>query len=209
MRRYAYLSGVSHMSKAKNKNDHLSPSQKRIILYLAKNEPQTINEINKGTHPENKKSSSTTYHTSHSACKDLERQNLIRKIEVKPYHSIKYDCFWLTPAGVYQAVVEGTDAQDLLEKTVKTYPDNKTLQLFLEMKPFTGIEIYKAAFSAVRKKGKLEQSDILTIMLSQMQRTLSTEQSTQPIEILKKYPDEYEKQIKRAKQLAEFLEKTT
>jgi len=87
------------------------------------------------------------------------------------------------------------------------YPNDKTLQLFLEMLPFTGIEVYKTAISAILTKGKLEPSDAFMIMLTTAQRSLSKEQYDQFLGVLRKHPDEYEKITRKIKQLAELLER--
>lgn len=84
-------------------------------------------------------------------------------------------------------------AQDLLAKTTKAYPNDKVLQCCLEMAPFTGIEGYRVALSAILSKGKLEQSDATTMMLTQMEKDLSINQFRQFLEILKRYPEEYKK----------------
>lgn len=192
------------MSTPKRKSNHLPPLQKRIILYLAKHEPQTINETDKEVH---KPQHTHTYKASWTAFNSLRKKGLINKVDVKTHHNIEYPRFWLSPLGIYTALVEGANPQHLREKTVKTYPDDKNLQLFLEMAPFTGIEVYRIALSAILSKGKLEQSDMTTIILTLAQRNQSTEQSNQFLRVLRGHPEEYEKVTRQIKQLAELLEK--
>lgn len=96
---------------------------------------------------------------------------------------------------------------DLLEKTIKAYPDEKVLQCCLELAPFTGIEGYRVALSAILSKGKFEESDATTMMLTQMEKDLSIKQFKQFLEILKRYPEEYEKLKNQVEQLTEFLDK--
>ena len=142
-----------------------------------------------------------------TAFNSLEKKGLIKKADVKTYCGREYPRFWLSSAGVFIALVEGASAQDLLAKTIKTYPNDNVLQCCLEIAPFTGIEGYRIALSTILSKGKLEQSDAITIMLTQMEKDLSIKQFKQFLEILKKYPEEYEKLKQQIEQLTEFLSK--
>jgi hypothetical protein len=95
----------------------------------------------------------------------------------------------------------------LLGKTFKAYPNDKVLQCCLEMAPFTGIEGFKIGLSAILSKGRLEQSDAITMMLTQMKKDLSVKQFKQFFGILKKYPEQYGKLKEQIGQLTEFLDK--
>lgn len=132
---------------------------------------------------------------------------LIKKTHVKTYRGREYPRFWLSSAGVFMALVEGASSQDLLDKTIKAYPNDEVLQCCLEMAPFTGIEGFRVGLSAILSKGKLEESDAIAIMLVQSQKDLSTQQSKQFFEILKKHPEQYEKLKKQIEQLTEFVDK--
>jgi len=194
------------MSTPKSKSNNLPPLQKRIILYLAKHEHQTINEINLGINPPPRNKS--LYKSTWTAFKALKGKSMIKEVTSKEWRGNEYPCFWLTDLGIFTALVEGADIQDLLEKTIKTYPNNKILQCCLKIAPFTGIEGYRIALSAILNKGKLEQSDLTTIMLTQMQKDSSIEQFKQSLGILKKdLPEVYEKIDKQIKQYADFLKK--
>jgi len=186
------------------KRDYLQSLQKRILLYLAKHEPQTINETVNGIRSRQYRSS---YKSSWTAFNSLEKKGLIKKTDVKTYRGREYPRFWLSSAGVFMALVEGASPQDLLVKTVKAYPNDKVLQCCLEIAPFTGIEAFKAGLSAILAKGKLEQSDAITIILTQSEKDLSIKQFKQFIQILKKHPEEYETLKKQIGQLTEFLDK--
>jgi hypothetical protein len=106
------------------------------------------------------------------------------------------------------ALVEGASSQDLLDKAIKAYPNDKVLQCCLEMAPFTGVESYRVGLSAILAKGKLEESDAMSMMLIQTEKDLSTQQFEQFLEVLKKHPEQYEKLKKQIEQLTEFLDKT-
>jgi hypothetical protein len=192
------------MSTQKTKRDNLPPLQKRIILYLAMHEPQTINETVKGIRSRQYRSS---YKSSWTAFNSLEKKGAIKKTDVKTYRGREYPRFWLSSAGVFVALVEGASAQDLLEKTIKAYPNDKVLQCCLELAPFTGIEGYRVALSAILSKGKFEQSDATTMMLTQMEKDLSIKQFKQFLEVLKRYPEEYEKMKKQVEQFNKSLDK--
>jgi len=195
------------MSTPKGKSNNLPPLQKRIILYLAKHEPQTINKINSGINPPHRNKS--LYKSTWTAFKALKRKGMTKKVTSITYRGNEYPCFWLTHLGAFTALVEGADAQDLLEKTVKTYPNDKILQCFLALTRFIDIECSRIALSAILNKGKLEQSDLTTLMVTQAQKDSSIEQVKQFLGILKKYlpPEEYKKLDKQIKQYADLLKK--
>jgi hypothetical protein len=192
------------MSTKKTKGNNLPSLQKRILLYLAKHEPQTINETVKGIRSPQYRSS---YKSSWTSFNSLEKKGLIKKADVKTYCGREYPRFWLSSAGVFVALVEGASAQDLLERTIKAYPNEKVLQCCLELAPFTGIDGYRVVLSAILSRGKFEQSDAITMMLTQMEKDLSIKQLKQLLEVLKKYPGQYEKLKKQIEQLNEFLDK--
>lgn len=196
------------MSTPKGKNNILPPLQKRIILYLAKHEPKTINAINSGINP-TARNKSHHYKSTWTAFKALKEKGMTKEVTLKKYRGNEYPCFWLTDLGVFTTLVEGADAQDLLEKTIKTYPNNKILQCCLAIAPFMDIEFYRIALSAILNKGKLEQSDLITLMVTQMQKDSSIEQFKQFLGILKKYlpPEEYRRLDKQIKQYADLLKK--
>jgi len=195
------------MSTPKGKSNNLPPLQKRIILYLAKHEPKTINQINSEIDsPPRKKS---LYKSTWTALKALKGKGMTKEVTLKKYRGNEYPCFWLTHLGVFTALVEGANTQDLLEKTIKTYPNDKILQCCLAIAHFIDIEFYRIALSAILNKGKLEQSDLTTMMVIQMQKNPSIEQFKQFLGILKKYlpPEEYKKLDKQVKQYADLLKK--
>jgi len=192
------------MSAQKTKNHILPSLQNRILLYLAKQGPQTINETVKGIRSSDYKSQ---YKSSWIAFHSLERKKVIQKTHAKTHQGREYPRFWLSNAGVFIALVEGASAQHLLAKSLQTYPNDKALQCCLELAPFTGIEAYRVALSAILSKGKLEPSDAATMMFTLANKDLSNTQFKQFRQILKRYPQQYEKLEKQIKQLTEFLNK--
>ena len=187
------------MSKQEVKSNILPPLQKRIILHLAKSGAQTINETVGGLKGH--------YKSSHTAFKVLEEKKLIKKTEMKTYRKREFPRHWLTQAGIFFALVEGADAHILLERTIKTYPDDKTLQGIVEISPLTGLEGLRIALSAIQDKGKLDNSDMARMVLTGAQRDVSIQQFKELIRILKKYPQDYEKTKKRINQVSTLLSK--
>lgn len=187
------------MSKLKSKGDNLPPLQKRIILNLAENNPQTINEtVGK---------ISGHYKPSWIAFKSLEQKGLIKKIDTKTYRARHYPRFWLTVEGVLIAVLEGFPPSSLLDKVSTIYPENKNLQYSLAMAPFINKEVFRVGLSALKSKGKLEPTDIAKIMLTQMETDTSAKTIKEAIQILKKYPEEYRRLKKQFSEMRMNLEK--
>lgn len=180
------------------KSQLLPPLQERIILNLAKNKPQTINETAKAIKGH--------YKASWLAFKSLEKKGIIKKITSKEYLGIKYPCFWVTELGIFIALLEGVNPATLLEKTLKFYPENKDLQCLLETSLILGTDAYNMAFSIIRKKGKLEPIDTSIIMATQMQKELSSDEVKQVIKMLKKYPKQHRQLKENIEQLKEILQ---
>ena len=187
------------MLKHKGKGNNLPPLQKRIVLHLAKNGAQTINETVKGLKGH--------YKSSWVAFNALEKKKLIKKADVKTYRNREYPRYWLTQAGIFVALVERADVHSLLERTVKIYPDDKTLQCILEISPIVGLEGFQTALSAIQDKGKLDDSDTTRILFAFAQRHVSIQQFRELIRILKKYPKDYERTKKQISQFRALLDK--
>jgi hypothetical protein len=102
-------------------------------------------------------------------------------------------------------LVEGADADDLLQRTAKAYPNEKTLQCCLELSPLLGLEGFRIGLSAIQDKGKLDDSDMTKILYAHAQKDMSTQRLKGLIEILRKYPKEYEGTKKRINQANKLL----
>jgi len=187
------------MSTQKIKGNILPPLQKRIILHLAKNGAQTINKTAKGLKGH--------YKSSWTAFNALEQKGLIKKTDLKIYRNREYPLFWLTQAGIFVALVEGADPANLLQRTLKTYPNDKTLQCCLELSPLLGLEGFKIALLAIQDKGKLDDSDKMRIILAHAQKDVSVKQFRKLIEILKRYPKERYRTKKYLSQISKDLTK--
>lgn len=187
------------MSTQKIKGNNVPPLQKRIILHLARNGAQTINETVKRLKGH--------YKSSWIAFNALEKKGLIKKIDLKIYRNREYPRFWLTQGGIFVALVEGGDTANLLQNTLKSYPNDKTLQCCLELSPLLGLEGFKIALSAIQDKGKLDDSDMMKIFLAHAQKEVSVKQFRKLIEILKRYPKEYYRTKKNLSQINKVLTK--
>jgi len=185
------------MSTPKRRKKNFPPLQRRIILHLAKNDPQTINETKKGLKGH--------YKSTWIAFNVLKQKGLIKKTNVKIYRNREYPRFWLTQGGIFVALVEGADADDLLQRTAKAYPNEKTLQCCLELSPLLGLEGFRIGLSAIQDKGKLDDSDMTKILYAYAQKDMSTQRLKGLIEILRKYPKEYEGTKKRINQANKLL----
>jgi hypothetical protein len=187
------------MLTQENKGNILPPLQKRIILHLAKNDAQTINMTAKGIKKQ--------YKSSWTAFNTLKQKGLIKKTDLKIHRNREYPLFWLTKEGIFVALVEGADATNLLQRTLKIYPNDKTLQCCLELSPLLGLEGFKIGLSAIQDKGKLDDSDKMKIILAHAQKDVSVKQFRKLIEILKKYPKEYYRTKKNLSQTIKDLTK--
>ena len=185
------------MSTPRIKRKNFPPLQRRIILHLAKNDPQTINETKKGLKGH--------YKSTWIAFNALKQKGLIKKTGAKIYRNREYPRFWLTQGGIFVALVEGADADDLLQRTAKAYPNEKTLQCCLELSPLLGLEGFRIGLSAIQDKGKLDDSDMTKILYAHAQKDMSTQRLKGLIEILRKYPKEYEGTKKRINQANKLL----
>lgn len=174
-----------HMSRLKFKSDNLHPLQKLIVLHLAENEPQTINQTVRAL--------SKSYKPTWIAFHSLEKKKLIRKTDAKSYRGREYPLFWLTDEGMIMALMEGACSDRLLEQTKNLYPENKSVHCFLEIVPFIDPEVMSMVYSSVKGKGKLGFVEIATLVLSQAAIPMDIEVAKKLTATVKKYPDEYNK----------------
>lgn len=187
------------MSKNKRESNTLPPLQRLIVIHLSKTGPQTINEtVKKIKH---------SYKPSWIAFTNLEKKGIIRKGKMKEYRNQKYPLFWLTEEGVIAALTEGVSSTDLLEVTKQIYPDKQMLTLALEMAPYLNPNIFKIALTTLKTKGKLEPTDLISIMIMQMQIDTPMTAFIQALQILRSHPKEYEQFKQKITQTRENFSK--
>ncbi|MEJ5326974.1 MAG: hypothetical protein WHU54_01810 [Candidatus Bathyarchaeia archaeon] len=192
------------MSKAKSdyhmprKTESLPLLQKKIIIHLAENGPQTVNEtVNKIEHH---------YKPTWIAFQSLERKGLIKKVNVKLYRGREYPQFWLSEDCIILAFIEGASKNALFKKTKEVYPANKNLHAFLDFASIFNPEVWEIAYYAIRRKGTLEPIDLATIMFTQMDSDVSIEKIKEGLIHLKKYPEMLEFFKKYMESLVKVIE---
>ncbi len=183
----------------------LPPLQKRVFTYLAKNSPQTKNEIKKGVKGD--------YKATWTALKELEDKKLIHPLTKKIYHNVEYDRYWITETGIFTALCEGINARKLLQKAIDFYPSMQNMHFLIEILPILGIKGFDTLCLAIINKGKIEQSDINALMVVQAQDKLSADDKRNLIEIMKKTPSiyasfevDFQKRLKNLEEFGQALE---
>jgi len=173
------------MSKRKIKRNKLPSLQKRVVLCLAQNDPQTINEVKTKIPPP------AHYKPTWLAIKSLGQKGLVQEVGTKKYLGRKYPKHWLTDEGVLVALFEGANPETLLKKTREIFPENQILLLCLEIAPKLNPKVFEIGYSVVKTKGKLELIDMHAILFTQMQTEKSIQIFREVVDILKKYPKQY------------------
>jgi hypothetical protein len=191
--------GKEHISFELDKKDLLPPLQKKITLHLAQTQPKTINETVKAMRGQ--------YKSYWLAFDKLEKKQVIKRIETKSYHGQEFDRFWLNSTGVLVALFEGISFELLLEKTREIYPEDKNLQIILELAPLLGVDVFKLAFLTLLEKGKLERNDLMKLVIAEMQNDLDGVETEDIISVLKTHPTAYENTKKYAKTALEKMKK--
>jgi hypothetical protein len=188
----------------KGRSDFLPPLQRGIILFFAINEPK------------NRHATATAMHehptSTNKSLKSLKDSGLIKKIDQRVSLGIQRDCYWLTDAGVYLALVEGADPKKILQRTKEVYPENKLLHCIIETTAILGTAMHKIGYSALSTKGKLDEDDKSAMVGAQLQKDLSLEQIQGLIVIMKKYPEQFgdiqakfNEMIEKTKKIEQFL----
>lgn len=185
------------MSKQKAKGNSFPPLQKRIILHLAENGPQTINETMKGI--------SGQYKSTWIAFQALKKKGLIKEVTEREYRGRDYPLLWVTDAGIFIALHEGTEPKALLTKTLQAYPNDTDLQFLIEAVPILGKNAFDVLYLAALSKGLIKQSDLNSIFAAQMQKKLTSKQIREFISVLAKYPKPYQQCLEYTKQARKNL----
>jgi signal recognition particle subunit SEC65 len=155
--------------------------QKRIILHLAKNKPQTINEIAKGIEGH--------YKSTWRNFKILVKENYIQNVmPPKEYQGRKYPRFWITDIGIYVALFEGAKPEPLLKKTLEIYPENQKLQFLIDVFPALEENALNVLYMAALNKEALTLTQMALIFAAQMQER-SNPKHNEFHQALKWYPE--------------------
>ena len=175
--------GEQHTLNPVSENQFLPPLQKRILLCLAENNPNSRFAI--------KKLINGHYKSVCDSVDALEEKGIILKVKETTYRGRPHPIYWLTTAGVFIALVEGVNAKTLLNKTLEVYPENKVLQCIVEISIILGTDAYRIAYSAILNKRKLESTDLSQMVGTLLMKDLSLEQIKDLILIMKKYPEQF------------------
>jgi hypothetical protein len=174
-----------HTSKPLTEKTFLPPLQKKIFLTLAKGDPKDISETVKAIKGH--------YKSVWNAFNQLEKKKLIKAVSSKKYQGKDYPRYWVSEDGAFIALCEGVKANSVIERALKIYPDRKDVHYLLESVSILGTEAFKVGYLALIRKGKLEQSDVLAMMVTQVMHGLSAEQLAKYNKMLQKYPDRQQK----------------
>jgi hypothetical protein len=169
-----------HNSKAKKKQI-VPPLQKKIVLYFARNEPKTINEVVKDL--------KSHYKSTWTAFKKLEQRKFIKSVGTKMYQGKEFSRYWLAQDGAYIAILEGAKVDVVIRKTKEIYPDDRETHYFLDATSIFGNDGFEIAFRAILDKGKLEQEDIVATLMNSVLKGISPEAIAKFFILLKQYPE--------------------
>ena len=172
-----------HISKGLTENQYLPPLQKQILLYLAVNHPQSRYSVSKGM--------KGYYKSVYDAIDDLLGKKIIVAVKEEEYRNRKHLEYWLTPAGVFIALVEGTNPKILLNRTVEVYPDQRGVQCMVELTNIIGTDMHKVGYQAILKKGKIDKIDLAQMLGGLALKETSLEEIGEIISIMKKYPEQF------------------
>jgi hypothetical protein len=174
-----------HNSKPITKKTFLPPLQKKIFLYLANHEPSNINETADAL--------KCHYRSCWGAFGNLEKKKLIKTVESKKYHGQEFPRYWVTEDGAFVALCEGAKADAVIRRANEFYPKRKDLHYLLESVSILGTDAFNVGYLAFVSKGKLEQSDIALMMITQIQNGLSDDAILKFNKMLENYPDQKQK----------------
>jgi hypothetical protein len=173
--------------------------QKQILLTLAESYPRSRFDMSKAIKGD--------YHATCDAFDNLEENGIIAKTKVDEYRGRQHPHYWLTPKGVFIALIEGVSPTTLLRKVVELYPENKTLQCIVEVSTVLGTDMFRIAYPAVQKEKKLGEDEISLMFAAQLRKNLSWEQIRDLISIMRKYPEQFGNFNKQRDQMLENLKK--
>lgn len=165
------------------KSEFLYPLQRRILLFFAEKSPMNKHATAKamGEHTR----------STWLSIMSLVKIGLVKKVDQRASLGRERDCFWLTDAGVYLALIEGANPKKVLNKSLEVYPEYKLLHLIIEITPILGTSMHKIGYSVfLNKGGKPDDADRNAMRSAQLSKELSLEQISELMTILRKYPEQ-------------------
>lgn len=182
-----------HNSKTITKK-FLPPLQKKVLLYLANNEPKTINETVKAL--------KSHYKSTWNAFNNLEKKTLINPVSTKTYQGQQYPRYWATADGAFIALCEGAKTSKVIRRSLEIYPERKDLHYLLESVSILGPDAFTIGYMAFVSKGKIEPIDVTNMLITQS--FLTPEKILQFSDMLLKYPEQKQRYDEM---IAEMLDK--
>jgi hypothetical protein len=171
----------SHNSKSKNNKSYIPPLQKKILKYLSKSDPLTINETTKAL--------KCHYKSTWNAFHGLEQKNLIKVVGNKLYQGKEFPRYWVSGNGAFVALCEGAKADKLILKVKEIYPDDRSLHYVLEATSIVGTDSFEIGYNALVNNGKLNKEDVVKMLLNQVLQSISEENIAKFLELLGNYPE--------------------
>jgi ribosomal protein L28 len=184
-----------HNSKPITKKTFLPPLQKKVLLYLANNEPKTINETVKAL--------KSHYKSTWNAFNNLENKTLVNPVSTKNYQGQEYLRYWTTTDGAFIALCEGAKTSNVIKRSLEIYPERKDLQYLLESVSILGPDAFTIGYMAFVSKGRIEPSDITKMLITQC--SLTPQKIMQFSEMLLKYPEQKQKYDEMITEMADKL----
>ncbi|MGB9915623.1 MAG: hypothetical protein ACPLOC_08800 [Candidatus Bathyarchaeales archaeon] len=168
------------MTKQKTDWYSLPPLQKQILLHLALKGAKTRNEVAQEL--------GSAYKNVLFSFNSLKKKGLIKQVGEKKHRQRKFPYYWLSEVGIILAFMEGASKDVLFEKTKEFYPNNETLNSFIEFASVFTPDVQKIAFASIKSKGKLEIIDLFNILFIQMEVEPDFNKFREALNLLKKYP---------------------
>lgn len=188
------------MIQRKGESHILPPLQRDIILHLAEEGSQTINEIASGV--------SRSYKPTWTAFKSLKEKKFVKEASIKNHRGREYPQFWLTDDGALIALAEGADFDRLLELTKQIYPKNQILTCYLEViSKMELLDAVRVGYSALRRKGKLDPFDLMNMLFTEREKKTTDRQLKEIVDVIKAYPKEYDLFKRRMDEILENFDK--
>ncbi len=186
------------MSKRDVKYDYSLPKhQKKIVLCLAKNQPMIMRQTNKLLRAE----STSTNRAFH----ELEKKQMVTRIEQKPYRGQHFWKYWLSERGIAYALMNGSNPNTVRELThfaVKNDSEKKILEIYFELRSISP-EVAINLDRALLQVDNLEPREFLAELVGNMSRVFFLMNDAEE----KKFRDILDKSTDLRDAWKDFLEK--
>jgi len=146
---------------SQSNQSHILPSlQKRIILSLAENGPQTRNQVQKNV--------GSAYKNILYSFASLEKKDLIQGIGTKHHRGRDFPIFWLTFKGIITSLLEGASPESLFKHTKECLPNEVStdrILITIESAKILGKKWNRHLYSLLSRKEELSSEDIVFLTI--------------------------------------------